>query len=161
MLFLLAVLLHVLPGGDIAGTPPTAERVHPMHTAVVEIAYQPASGLAAIQIRVFRDDFSNVAGGPKGTPIDSSAAAYVRSVFHIIDHAGRTLPLYWQSAEQSGDVVVLRLTAPAPAGLHGAEVSSALLCDRFEDQVNIVRASYEGRTSTLIFIRGDRAKALP
>jgi hypothetical protein len=132
-----------------------------MHTAVIEIAYLPASRVATIQIRVFRDDIGQVVRGPKETPIDSSLAAYVRRAFHIMDHVGRTLPLYWQSAEQSGDVVVLKLSAPAPDGLQGAEISSGLLCDRFEDQVNIVRASYAGRTSTLLFLRGDGAKALP
>jgi hypothetical protein len=133
-----------------------------MHTAVVEISYQPASGVAAIQIRVFRDDFGTVvARGPNGSPVDSSMAGYVRHTFHLIDRSGRALPLYWQRAEQAGDVVVLRLTAPVPEGLQGAQVASALLCDRFEDQVNIVRASYGGHTSTLLFTRGDGAKALP
>jgi hypothetical protein len=160
MQVLLAVLLLVLPAEGTPGTTSTVGREHPMHTAVIEIAYQPASGVAAIQIRVFRDDFGTVLA-PGGSPMDSTMAGYVRHRFHLIDRAGRTLPLYWQGAEQSGDVVVLRLTAPAPEGLRGAQLSSALLCDRFEDQVNIVRASYEGHTSTLLFARGDGAKALP
>jgi hypothetical protein len=137
-------------------------RVHPMHTAVVEITYQPTTGLAAIQIRVFRDDLgAGLTHASDGAAADSVMATYVRGAFHLTDHAGRALPLRWQAAEQSGDVIVLRLTAPAPEGLHGSQVLSALLCERFEDQVNIVRASYDGRTTTLLFTRGDRAKALP
>jgi hypothetical protein len=151
----------LLPAGETAETVVPA-RVHPMHTAVVEITYQPTSGLAAIQIRVFRDDLgAALTHASDGAAADSVMATYVRSAFHLTDHAGRALPLRWQAAEQSDDVIVLRLTAPAPEGLRGSQVLSALLCDRFEDQVNIVRASYDGRTTTLLFARGDRAKALP
>jgi hypothetical protein len=158
----LPLLLLLLPAGAIADIAPNVGRMHPMHTAVVEITYQPVSRLAAIQIRVFRDDFgATIARAPNATPIDSAMARYVRGAFHLTDRAGRTLPLRWDGAEQSGDVMVLRLSAPAPEGLHGAQVLSALLCDRFEDQVNIVRAAYEGHTRTLLFTRGDGAKSLP
>ncbi len=158
----LLLLALLPPAGATAETGPKVGRVHPMHTAVVEIAYQATGGLAAIQIRVFRDDFgAAVALVPSEAPADSAMARYVRGAFHLTDRAGRTLPLRWDGVEQSGDVMVLRLTAAAPEGLHGAQVLSALLCERFEDQVNIVRALYEGRTSTLLFTRGDRAKALP
>jgi hypothetical protein len=36
-----------------------------------------------------------------------------------------------------------------------------VLCERYPDQVNIVRASYAGRTTTLLFTRGEAAKSLP
>ena len=48
-----------------------------------------------------------------------------------------------------------------PGGLAGARVTSLVLCERFEDQVNVVRAAYAGRTTTLLFTRGETAKALP
>jgi hypothetical protein len=56
---------------------------------------------------------------------------------------------------------VLRLRADAPRGLAGVRVRHTLLCERFNDQVNIVRATYGGRSATLFFTRGDEAKALP
>lgn len=158
----LLLLMFSLPAGAKPETRLPAVRVHPMHTAVVEITYQPTSGLAVIEIRAFRDDFgTTVPSTPSGVAADTTMARYVRRTFHITDRAGRALPLRWEGAEQSGDVVVLKLTAPAPEGLRGSQVLSALLCERFEDQVNIVRASYDGRTTTLLFTRGDGAKALP
>ncbi|MBA3496726.1 MAG: hypothetical protein H0T86_06445, partial [Gemmatimonadales bacterium] len=48
-----------------------------------------------------------------------------------------------------------------PGGLTGARVTSLVLCERFEDQVNIVRAVYGGRATTLLFMRGGSAKVLP
>jgi hypothetical protein len=161
MRVLLLLLTLLLPARATAETRPPI-RAHPMHTAVVEISYQPMSGLAVIRIRAFRDDFeAAVPPTPSGVAADSAMARYIGRALHITDRAGRALPLRWEGAEQSGDVVVLKLTAPAPAGLQGSKVLSALLCERFEDQVNIVRASYGGRTTTVLFIRGDRAKALP
>lgn len=162
MRVLLLLLASLLPSEATANTAPRVERMHPMHTAVVEITYQPASGLAAIQIRVFRDDFSaTVTPGSSAAPSDSAMAVYVRGAFHLSDRSGRTLPLRWSGADQAGEVMILRMTAPAPEGLRGARVLSALLCERFEDQVNIVRAAYETGTRTLLFTRGDDAKALP
>jgi hypothetical protein len=160
-------ILALLPGlllatGAIAEAGTTDALMYPMHTAVVELSYQSASGVAAIQIRVFQADFGlTVAPASSGAPSDSAIARYVRGALHLTDRAGRTLPLRWVGVEHSGDVMVLRLTAPAPEGLHGARVLSALLCERFEDQVNIVRATSDGRTSTLLFLRGDSAKLLP
>ena len=58
-------------------------------------------------------------------------------------------------------MLLLRLRGEAPAGLAGARVRHSVLCERFDDQVNIVRATYAGRSASLLFTRGDGAKALP
>jgi hypothetical protein len=46
-------------------------------------------------------------------------------------------------------------------GLTGTRIRNRLLCDRFPDQVNVVRATYDGRSATLLFTPGDPAKPLP
>jgi hypothetical protein len=135
---------------------------HPMHTAVAEIAYDAGPRAAAITIRVFADDFGAAVGAGQGSAAaDSAMSRYVRGTFAIRDRAGRALPLRWVGAERAGDVILLRFRVPAPEGLGGARVASALLCERFEDQVNIVRVSYGGRSVTLLFTRGDASKAIP
>ena len=140
--------------------PPNGAR-HPMHTAVTEIAYDAASMAAVIRIRVFVDDFTAAVHSAPGTAAgDSATARYVTSSFTIVDRTGRRLPLRWQGVDQTGDVLVLRFSAAAPAGLAGGQVASTLLSEQFEDQVNIVRATYGGRTRTLLFTRGEVAKAL-
>ncbi len=58
-------------------------------------------------------------------------------------------------------MVLLRLRGEVPGGLAGARVTSLLLCERFPDQVNIVRASYGGRTTTVLFLKGEASKGLP
>lgn len=135
---------------------------HPMHTATTEIIYHRPSRTAAINIRVFADDFDTaVAPQSDGVARDSAMSLYVRSGLILTARSGQRLPLHWEGAERQGDVVLLRLRADVPDGFSGVKVLSALLCERFDDQINVVRASYDGRATTLLFIRGDRAKGLP
>lgn len=135
---------------------------HPMHTAVAELAQQDASGTTTVQIKVFADDFQaavRLPADPAGA--DSAMARYLRGVFALADRTGRPVRLAWAGAERAGDVIILRLRGAVPGGLAGARVTSLVLCERFEDEVNVVRAAYGGRTETLLFTPGEWSKALP
>ena len=134
---------------------------HPMHTAVAEITYDSGTRTAAIRIRVFADDFTAALSQDRATPSDSAMSRYVRGAFALADRSGRPLPIHWVGSAREGDVVVVHLRVTVPSGLAKGKVLSAILSERFPDQVNIVRASYDGRTITLLFTRGEPAKALP
>ena len=135
---------------------------HPMHTAVTELAQEDARGSTAVQIRVFADDFqAAVPLSSDRAAADSAMARYLRGTFALADRTGRPVRVAWAGAERTGDVVVLRLNATIPGGLAGARVTSLVLCERFEDEVNVVRAAYDGRTETLLFTRGASSKTLP
>ena len=136
---------------------PALTAVHPMHTAVAELVHEPATRTVLVTVRVFADDFGAVVGSDDRAAVE----AYVRPRVTLADPAGRAIELSWEGATRSGDVVQIRLRGDVPAGLAGARILMALLCERFEDQVNIVRATYAGRTTSLLFTRGDAAKALP
>lgn len=133
-----------------------------MHTAVAELVQLDASGRTGVEIRVFADDFGKaVALHPGSADADSAMARYLRGTFAIADRFGRPVRLTWLSAEARGDVVLLRLRGDVVGGLAGSRVTSLVLCERFEDQVNVVRAVYGGTTETLLFSRGAEAKLLP
>lgn len=135
---------------------------HPMHTTVAEITHLAGAPSAGIVIRVFADDFGAVAPLRTGSAAaDSTMSRYVRGRFAVADRTGRPLALQWVGARRDGDVVLLHLALPAAGGLIGARVTSALLCERFHDQINIVRAAYDGRSTTLLFTPGDAGKVLP
>jgi hypothetical protein len=136
---------------------PALAVVHPMHTAVAELVHEPATRTVLVTIRVFADDFGSVVSSEDPVAVE----AYVRPRVTLADAAGRAIDLRWDGATRSGDVVQIVLRGDVPGGLAGARVRMALLCERFEDQVNIVRATYAGRTASLLFTRGDAAKALP
>jgi len=131
--------------------------LHPMHTSVAELVHEPGTRSVLVTLRIFDDDFRTAVPGTR----DSDAEAYVRSHFELRDASGRPVPLRWAGASRSGDVIQLRFRADLPAGLAGVRVLSLILCERFADQVNIVRATSAGRTASLLFTRGDQAKALP
>jgi uncharacterized protein DUF6702 len=139
-----------------------ASGAHPMHTAVTELAQQDAGGTTAVQIRVFADDFQAALPLPADpAAADSAIARYLRGTFALADRTGRPVRLAWAGAERSGDVILVRLEGRVTGGLAGARVTSLVLCERFEDEVNVVRAAYAGRTETLLFTRGESSKALP
>jgi hypothetical protein len=135
---------------------------HPIHTAVAELAQEDARGMTAIRIRVFADDFQAAVSLPADPgAADSVMARYLRGTFALADRSGRPVRLSWAGAERTGDVILLRLEGRVTGGLAGARVTSLVLCERFEDEVNVVRATYAGRTETLLFTRGESSKALP
>jgi len=129
---------------------------HPLHTTLTELTYDAETRSARASIRVFADDLTAAAG-----PGDSAAFAYAAAHFTVADRAARPLPLRWCGLRRAGAVARLCLSAPAPDGLAGLSVRNGLLAERFDDQVNIVQASYAGRKTSMLFTRGDRPKRLP
>ena len=137
-------------------------RGHPMHSAVTEIEQQDAGGTIEVRVKVFADDLATaVPLPPDPAAADSARARYLRGTFALVDRSGRPVRLAWVGSEPSGDAVTLRLRGEVRGGLAGARVTSLVLCERFEDEVNVVRAAYGGRTETLLFTRGESSKALP
>ncbi len=132
--------------------------VHPLHTTLTQLAYRDADRTVEVTVRVFADDFRAALARDV---TDSAAAAYLRSTFTLDDRAGRPLAVVWCGVKRTDDLLWLCLRAPAPQGLSGLRVRVALLFDRYEDQINIVQAVYEGRRVALLFTRGDALKPLP
>ena len=152
-------------------------RAHPMHTTVTEVVQEDTRDAVSIQVRVYVDDLLSAVsllagtagahsagaedGNANSAKADTAMARYLRATFALADRTGRPVRLTWVGAEPTGDVILLRLRGEVPGGLAGSRVTSLVLCERFEDQVNVVRAEYAGRTTTLLFTRGETAKVLP
>jgi hypothetical protein len=136
-----ALLAHLL--AVVAGVP------HPSHTSSAELVARRDSVL--VTIRMFADDLA-------GT---GDLKVYVGERFGIRDQRGAPVRLEWSGSEPVGDVLLVRLRGLVPGGLPGATVRHELLTERFNDQVNLVRARYADRVATLIYVRGDRPKTLP
>jgi hypothetical protein len=122
---------------------------HPSHTSSAELVQSADS--VRVAIRVFTDDIAAV----------GALRDYVRDRFGLVNRRGEAVRLDWDGAEPGEDVLTIRLLGRIPEGLSGARVSNRLLTDRYDDQVNVVRAEYAGRAATLVFVRGDGPKALP
>jgi hypothetical protein len=123
---------------------------HPTHTSSALVREAP--GGAQVTVRVFRDDLARVARG------SGAVAAYVRRTFTLADASGRPLPLAVGAIRAEGDAVVIEGTVTG--SLAGGFVRHGVLCDVFDDQVNVVRLAGTGRSRTVLFRPGDGPKRL-
>lgn len=134
---------------------------HPTHTSAAELS-QDRAGTVSVVIRLFSDDIGAAVGAPPGQkPEGAALTSYLNGRFAILDRSGAQMALAWDAGAIIGDVLTVRSRARIAGGLSGATVTNRVLTDRFADQVNVVRATYEGRSATLLFTRGDGPKALP
>jgi hypothetical protein len=145
----------------LLGWPRTVAEAHPIHTTLTQLAYDRGARSVTISVRVFADDFGTAIqrhSGGRGS-FDQAALAYARRTLTLSPGGKKALPLSWCGARQQGIVVWLCLRAPA-RGLEGLVVHNRMHFELFDDQVNIVQATVDGRRRSLLFTRGDRPKRL-
>lgn len=134
---------------------------HPTHTSAAELSQEP-DGKVSVVIRLFADDIAETVGAPPGRkPTAAAVRRYLTERFAIFDGSGARVALGWDDGVISGDVLTFRSRTRIAGELTGARVTNQVLTERFADQINLVRATYGGRSATLIFTRGDGPKALP
>jgi hypothetical protein len=143
-------------------------RIHPLHTTITTIAYDAASHQATVTVRVFTNDLDTaIARRSRGRTLaaspasDSASFAYLSSVFTAAGRDGRPLPARWCGSRVTGDLLWACLRLATPGGLSGVRIRNQALVELFDDQVNVVMADYDGRRESLLFTKGDGAKALP
>jgi hypothetical protein len=143
---------------------------HPLHTTLTDIALDSTDGSMRLTIRAFIDDFSAVvarhAGKPR--PADYSVAAadvesYVADAVTVDGADGRRAAISWGGMKRTGDLVWVTVRVPSVRSLRGVKLTSALLFEVFNDQVNIVQTVRDGHRHSMLFTAGDgRAmKAIP
>ncbi|HEY7611527.1 MAG TPA: DUF6702 family protein [Gemmatimonadales bacterium] len=133
---------------------------HPMHSSGAELSEERDGGVRVV-LRVFADDFAAALVCDSAAPAPDRPAAYLRDRFVLLGGSGGRVELAWEAERPSGDVLILHGRGRVPGGLAGVRIANHVLTERFADQVNVVRASYDGRSATLIFVRGDGLKPLP
>lgn len=146
---------------------PSLALAHPLHSTITELTEDRAHGTVRGTIRVFADDFGTaVAHSVRGKPLpagaqwDAAALAYVASVFGFTDASGRSTAVRSCGTRRTADLLWICVEAPSPGGLAPLKVRNAMLCDLFDDQVNVVQATVAGSRRSLLFTRGDKAKPL-
>ena len=162
----LDIALDIALGIALALAPQTAA-AHPLHTTVAELRLAP-DGVLSVSLRTFSDDFSaavaratRTAVLPNHTVSAEAAARYVRDALQL-QVAGAPVSFRLVSQRRDGDVTLLELRAERPCrSLSGARFLNRMLMEFHGDQVNLLKASYGGRTFTTLFSQGATAKALP
>ena len=137
---------------------------HPLHTSVVALV-QPSSGAAVeVTVRLFSDDLARATGHPPDRPAtitEPEMVAYVRAHLEMVGSDKAVSPLLFTSRRIDGATTELHFTTKVSGGLAGVRLQSHLLTEVYSDQLNLVRATYGGRTETVLFLRTDPPKALP
>ncbi len=150
---------------SLAAARPAA--AHPLHTTVAEL-HLAADGTLSVSLRTFSDDFSAAVARATKTPLlrdhtvsDEAASRYVRGALQL-QVAGAPVAFRLVSQRRDGDVTLLELRAERPcASLSGARFLNRMLMEFHGDQVNLLKATYAGRSFTTLFAQGAPPKTLP
>lgn len=127
---------------------------HPLHSSSA-ILRDGGNGQIALSVRIFSDDLGAVAPGG-----DSAVASYVRRQVRLSTAGGRLVAFDIATITRDGDLTQVTANATAPGGLTGLRVQLAILWERYQDQVNLLRVSTGGRNTTLVFANGDPPREL-
>lgn len=143
---------------------PQVARAHPLHNSLAQLTVDARTGAVSVSLRVFADDFTAAARNwSMKEPMRSKSAAfdYARASIVIRESGGRIVPLSSCGEKRSGDLMFVCLAGRISPNSSVSAVLSRVLTEKFDDQVNIVRASYSGRRVSLLFTAGDGEKRLP
>ncbi len=113
-------------------------------------------GRVSLAVRIFTDDLALVAPGG-----DGAAAAYVLERVRLSRRDGSPIVLPVATVAHDGDLTVITAVGTVAGSLAGAQVQQTVLWERYRDQVNLLRATIDGHTTTLVFANGDPPRVLP
>lgn len=159
---LIASLSPVSPVGA-AGT----ARAHPIHSTLTEIVRDPARGTLRVNIRVFADDFGvalarsgQATAAAVGPTWEAAAARYAASVVGVRDGRSRSLTLHQCGVRRAGAVLWVCLETDVVAPTEHLQVRNSILCELYDDQVNVVQGVFGDGRRSLLFVHGDGYKLL-
>lgn len=143
-----------------------SKTAHPLHTTLVQITYDERTRVLVGSIRVFAGDFAAAVAkhGGAAAPIDdrvadASAFAYVGSTFRFSDASGHAVPLTWCGSRRANDLLWLCVRAANTSPPSALKLSDQMLCELFDDQINIVQSAAGEKHSSMLFTKGDGAKS--
>ena len=139
---------------------------HPIHSTLTEIARDPSRGTLRATIRVYADDFGAAIARATRARLDSAgptweavATHYAASVFGVRDGRSRALSLHSCGIRRAAGVIWVCLETDAVvATTEGLELRDAILCELYDDQVNVVQGVVDGGRRSLLFVHGDGYK---
>jgi len=139
---------------------------HPLHTTLVQLTYDERTHTLEGSIRVFAGDFAAAVAKRAGakTPdddrvADAAAFGYVTNTLRFTDASGHAVPLAWCGSRRSGDVLWLCVRASSDALPNTLKLSDQMLCELFDDQINIVQTVAGAKRASMLFTKGDGAKS--
>ena len=128
--------------------------LHPLHTTMTELTVDAATHRVRAQTRVFADDLGRAMHG------SASAAAYVAGRLGVIDGSQHAIALRDCGTRQTGDLLWICVEGSFTGDVAALRVTNSLLCELYDDQVNIVQTVTAAERRSVLFVKGDRSKSL-
>ena len=127
---------------------------HPLHTSLAQVEVDTRNRTISVSLRVFADDFSKAAARA-----GVSLPAYAARSFRIFDDSGTQVQMQACGEKLVGDLIWLCFKAKTPEP-RSITLWSGVLFETFQDQINVVQTTVDGKKGSLLFIPGDKAKLL-
>lgn len=124
-------------------------RLHEFYVSLSEIRFNPESQCLEVSLRIFPDDMDRALKVHHGVntslvteleheSADSLLEIYIHDLFRI-ELNGTTVPLYYLGKESESDVMWCYLESDPQEKPVEITVYNSILCEIFEDQVNIIQ----------------------
>ena len=138
--------------------------IHPLHTSFAQVTFDTRAKTVDVSLRVFVDDYTSAAEAwarANRAQGASPIVEYATASFALRASNGSRVMFQPCGDKRVGDLMWVCLRGQFAGQPSGSTVISRILFERFDDQVNIVQTSYDGRKSNLLFTSDDAAKRIP
>lgn len=128
---------------------------HPLHTSFTEITRDRAGGRVSISVRLFADDFGALMDSLHAQPasraltLEAVAQRYVAQSLWL-SSAGKRVRLDWCGMRTEGGLTWVCARSAESVRAGQLRLRNALMFDRFEDQISIVRWTIGSASRTLV-----------
>ncbi|MDX2033707.1 MAG: DUF6702 family protein [Blastocatellia bacterium] len=147
-----------------------AAALHKFHVSVSQVEYNASGQSVEVVMRIYSDDFENALSRHAKRPVKIDPArdkemgevvmSYLRGQFELKTRAGKPVKFTWVGLEAQVDMFWLYFEGKVPGGFSGAQLKNRVLCELFEDQVNIVNVKYQGKQAGTMFEPKDEFKPI-
>jgi hypothetical protein len=125
------------------------------------MVYNSKEQLFELSIRVFTDDLEKALTTASGASVHLSNAKkddpllekYVRAHVAYMTPQRQPKPLNYVGHEEEADANWIYMEMPYTEPFRGGVMKQNILIDLFDDQVNMVNVTYQGRKKTFVFRR--------
>jgi hypothetical protein len=143
---------------------------HKFHVSVTQIEFNQSAQSVEVVMRVYADDLENALSQHAKRPVKidptkskeagALVMAYLRDTFELKSKAGKPVKFVWVGVEAQVDMFWLYFEGRLPGGLAGTQLRNRVMCELFDDQVNIVNTKYQGKQAGMMFEGKDEFKSL-
>lgn len=128
---------------------------HPLHLSAVTIEHQPRTGTLGITCRIFTDDFETILSRnysikadlikpSRHSEMEGAVRKYLASHLQL-SLLAQPLKIHYIGFENDQEAVSIYLETEPVGNLKNLEITSNILYDLFDDQVNIFHLSCQGK----------------